>query len=204
MYRNIVSQPVTIRGKSVITKAEGPGSPSLKPFDIANNPSNLVDSTIPSAKVLIGFKEDDSLDQIFLGEPFKFYLFKNEALLNYARGGDVSSLLSQIDEFYFPVMMGENAETLLIVAKINNSWRAVSFGGRKTLAVELDKIRKHWPLGQGYTPLLVEIDDKYLFTVPQYDSKNLTILSLRGEKDYSRLEYHIDFIEGLIKSRIKE
>lgn len=59
-------------------------------------------------------------------------------------------------------------------------------------------------MGQGYTPLLVEIDDKYLFTVPQYDSKNLTILSLRGEKDYSRLEYHIDFIEGLIKSRIKE
>jgi hypothetical protein len=166
------------------------------------------DSGGPSLKMMHGFEENDSLDQAYPGYPFKLYLLTNESILNYTRGSDVSAVLSQTNEWYFPVMIGENTKTILKVAKMKNSWQAVGIGMAE-IAVELGKIRKQWPPEQGYAPLLAVCDEAscYLFTVPQYDSKNLTVITHWAKeeesKDYSKLEDSGDFIEGL-KSRIEE
>ena len=140
----------------------------MSPFPTSN-------SNMPSQKALHGFEEDDPLNQAYSGEPFKFYLLNNEAALNYTRGSDVSSMLTPMDTWYFPVMIGEDTKSVLKVAKMDGSWKAVSLGVAR-LAVELGKIRKQWPLEQGYTPLLTVCHEisRYLFTVPQYDSTNLT------------------------------
>jgi hypothetical protein len=195
-YQKMVSQPMVIKGKSALPTIPASATPSTKEIDLykKNNPT-ASDSTVPSSKVIFGFKENDSLDQACLGEPFKFYQFNKEAILNYTKNSDVSSVLVYVDQWYFPVMIGNNARTILIVSKMKGLWKAVSFGGRTTFAVELDKIRKQWPLEQGYTPLLAEADYAYLFTVPQYDFNNLTVI--KAAKDYSKLEDADKYIEEL-------
>jgi len=167
--------------------------------------------SIPSLKVTHGFNEDDPLDEAYLGEPFKLYLLTNDAILNYTKDSNVTSVLSQTDEWYFPVMIGEEAKSILKVAKLQGSWQAGSFGMGEA-AVELGKIRKQWPIDKGYTPLLVECyaASGYLFTVPQYDSKNLTVITppwmiMKGEeadKDYSKLE-DLDSVIEELKSKIE-
>ena len=183
-----------------------------RPSPFLPTPDSAITSLVKSLKVDHGFQENDPLDQAYLGEPFKFCLLTADAILNYTSYNDVNSVLIQTDEWYFPVMIGDNVRTVLIVAKMEGSWKAV-FLGRGKLAVELGKIRKQWPLEQGYTPLLVVANRpyRYLFTVPQYDSKNLTIITPswviaegKGvDKDYSKLEYLEDFIAEA-KSEIKK
>lgn len=156
-----------------------------------------------SLKVIHGFEEDDPLDQAYLGEPFQYYVLAPDSVLNYTRNSDVGSLLSQTDMWYFPVMIGEKVRSILIVDRMNGVWEAVALG-KAVLSRELGKIRKQWPTESGYSPLLIASQQahEFLFTVPQYDSKNLTIISLQpgkeGEgKDYSKLEDSGDVIEAL-------
>jgi hypothetical protein len=160
-------------------------------------------SKVPSLKVLYGFKETDVLDQAYLGEPFKYYLLTPDTVLNYAKGSDVNSLLSQTDHWYFPVMIDKEARVILIVCNKQGFWKAASLG-YAVLSRELGKIRQQWPTEKGYTPLLIDSlqAQKFLFTVPQYDSNNLTIISFQAEKgggsqDYSKLEDSAGVIKTL-------
>lgn len=161
------------------------------------------DSAVPSLKVIHGFKENDPLDQAYLGKPFRFYLLTPDTILNYVKDSDVNSLLFQTSKWYFPVMIDKEVRTILIVGKMNGSWKAVSLG-MAILSRELGKIMQQWPAEKGYTPLLIASlqAHKFLFTVPQYDSKNLTIISLQtkeevASKDYSKLEDSGDVIKTL-------
>jgi hypothetical protein len=158
---------------------------------------------VPSQKVSFGFNETDPLDQAYLGAPFKYCLLSPDTILNYAKGSDLKSLLYQTDQWYFPVMIGKEAKTILVVAKMKGAWKAVSFG-KAVLSRELAKIRQEWPIEKGYTPLLIASlqAHQFLFTIPQVDSNNLTVISLQTKKesenkDYTILEDSSSVIEAL-------
>ena len=144
----------------------------------------------------IGFEKNDPFDQAYLGESFRLHGIKLDSISNYQENAPVNSILPQRNEWYFLVMIGEQAKSILIVAKTGDTFRAVGIGGMET-ATELDKINKQWSKGEGYTPLLVKSYrlDNYAFTVPQSSVSNLTIMG--KDKDYSKLENSYDVIKEL-------
>jgi len=156
----------------------------------------------------IGFEKNDPIGQAYLGEGFQLHGIKLDSISNYQENTPVDSILSQINEWLFPVMIGEESKSVLIVDKMKDECRAGGIGGTEW-AAELGKINKQWPRAQGYTPLLIKIYQAgtYLFTVPQKGSSNLTTIVYQKKgatesKDYSKLGNSYDVIKGL-QSKIK-
>lgn len=152
-----------------------------------------------------GFEENDSLDQAYLGEAFQLHELTPNTILNYQQNTPVDSLLSKTEVWYFLVMIDEEVKAILIVDKMKDVWQTVALGKAK-IAKELGKIRQQWPREKGYTPLLITCyyPNEYLFTVPQYDAYNLTLIPLPGVDgareesiDYSELENSYNVISEL-------
>jgi hypothetical protein len=186
-----------------VVKAAQEGLPhflaGISQKNASGNPSSI--------KARLGFNEKDILDRAYLGEPFRYYLLGPDAVKDYVKGSNVSLIISPVNEWFFPVLIDNEAKSVLSVAKMKGVWKAVSFG-KAVLSKELVKIRQVWPTEKGYAPILIASlqGREVMFSVPQVDSKNLTIIPLLAKKDmeskdYSKLEDSAAIIE-IIRPRI--
>jgi hypothetical protein len=159
-----------------------------------------------------GFAPDDRIELARPGVPFLLYTITPAAL---SSGKDsIGSLISPTGKWYFPVMLGGEAKSVLTVDRMDGSWQAVGLG-KAALARELQEILRRWPRAKGYDPRLVVVYQaaSYFFTVPQEGDDNLTPLLFdgkgfgaelhRGDKKYSSL---IKFpeIAGLLRAAVEE
>jgi hypothetical protein len=80
----------------------------------------------------------------------------------------VASILTPIDQWYFPVMMGNQIRCFLVVDRMDGRWEAVSLG-YVTLAKFMNQIRLSWAAEKGYNPVLIAVFQakKYLVLIPE-------------------------------------
>ncbi len=90
-------------------------------------PSFLLHIT-PATMEGYGFSEDDNLDEAFLGRPFLQYFLYTRQILNYEERDTIYDVLTGSSEWYFPIMIGDEARCLLLVAKIDNEWDMAAAG----------------------------------------------------------------------------
>ncbi len=115
-----------------------------------------------------GFSETGSLDKAYLGDPFNLHVITPDALFSYSEGVPVASILTPIDQWYFPVMMENQIRCFLVVDRMDGQWEAVSLG-YVTLAKFMNQIGLSWPAEKGYNPVLIAVFQakKYLVLIPE-------------------------------------
>jgi len=125
-----------------------------------------------------GFIPTDEPDQLSLGTPFKLYTITPASIFAYRSGDTVSSLLTETDLWYFPVISEDQIRSILVVEQSDNQWQAVSLG-QAPLAAELDRIKRVWPVEDGFNPRLIVVYQakQFFFTVPERGEFNLTLIS---------------------------
>jgi hypothetical protein len=153
-----------------------------------------------------GFSKDDELSQCYLGKPYQLHTISPSSLSKYQKGDTLNSITSETKMWYFPVMLGDEAKTILVIDQVDNRWEAVSLGYAE-LARKLSRMRKQWPRSKGYNPQLIVVFQarEYLFTVPEKDSYNLTSfesthlgrIPSKTVNDFNKLDKLPDAIERL-------
>ena len=128
-----------------------------------------------------GFAPEDKISDARLGNPFHLYTIIPSALLNAKADTPVNTLITPTGLWYFPVMIENQAKTILVVDKMQNGWEAVSLG-MAPLVRELQKLKRQWSKAKGYNPKLVAIfqASAFFFTIPEKDSNNFTSLIFDG------------------------
>ena len=95
-----------------------------------------------------GFSETGLLDKAYLGDPFNLHIITPDALFSYSEGVPVASILTPIDQWYFPVMMGNQIRCFLVVDRMDGRWEAVSLG-YVTLAQVYESDQAELACGEG-------------------------------------------------------
>jgi len=153
----------------------------------------------------------ESLGSASLGEPFHLWKITPETVRKYRKGDTVRSLLSEINLWYFPVIINGETRLMYAVGKKTSSSPAVAGGlGDYLLANALkDPVRK-WPRAEGYGIVLITArPGEYFFTVPEKDQYNLTLIpTLPYMKKHSTFpelglaEDVVDWLKGELESSI--
>lgn len=109
-----------------------------------------------------GFRSLQELAGATLGEPYQVYMLTPDALKSYQSGARLTSLLSKLNRWEFPVLIGGEPRTMLTVELMRGKWEAVSMGGLD-LPRNLDSARKALPAlaatkkAGGYSTKLVQV-----------------------------------------------
>lgn len=148
-------------------------------------------------KYQYGFASTDSLKDVHLEEPFNLYQITPASLENYKEGDSTESLLSKTDLWYFPLSVNNEIKSVIVVEKVGNDFRAVSFG-YANLAREINTIKHKWHTSNGYRFHLVVAfqANSYLYTIPEQNNHNLTIIELT---DSSKSVNSVDALDVAIK-----
>lgn len=142
------------------------------------------------------------LTKAYLGVPYRQYCITCKALMNYKEGDTISSLITPIDVWIFPIMINNELIGALEVKKSydsENPWKVSGIGQAGSDLIGLMKIRHYWPKSEGYDPLVVVYypGGPFYFTMPQVDDYNLTEIIVPGlqnegeshNKKYERDKY---------------
>jgi hypothetical protein len=76
-----------------------------------------------------GFKSSQELAAATLGEPYQVFILTPNAIKAYQPGMRLSSLLTMLNRWEFPVMVGGEPRTILTVELMRGKWEAVGIGG---------------------------------------------------------------------------
>jgi hypothetical protein len=149
-------------------------------YDVAEKGLITYWKNIPDGlKDKYGFAATDSLKDVHLEEPFNLYQITQASLNNYKEGDSTESLLSKTELWYFPLSVNDEIKSVIVVDKVGNDFRAVSFGYSR-LAREINAIKHKWPASNGYRFHLVVAfqANSYLYTFPEPNNHNLAIIEL--------------------------
>jgi len=151
-----------------------------------------------------GFENPAQLHSCKLGAALQLHVIPPQNLQKYSVGATVKSLVQNTGVWYFPVTCAGDSKAMLIVAKMENKWQAVSFG-YAPLAKQMQSIQKSWPQQRGYDPMLVVVYQarQYLFHVPELDSQNLTAISTNPQ-DRAVNYLHTQSLQTVVPSLWKE
>ena len=155
----------------------------------------LVSQALADGPEAYGFSAGVAREELRLDAPWRQYALPPEAVLTADPARALpDEILQATDTWFFPVVRGDSPQALLAVAWVNGEWRAGALG-YAGLARELARVRAHWPERDGYHARLVTSFQarRHLFTVPEADAPNLTLLQVRPASelpppDYRRLD----------------
>ncbi len=124
-----------------------------------------------------GFESTDFLSNAKLGAAVPVYTIEESSRAAYQRGQAVKPLLKPVQQWVFPVLMGDRICCMVEVQKTGRDY--VPGKGNKSLAMAWNKITEKWPAEAGFHPLLVMNPDVpgYYFTVPELPEQNITDVS---------------------------
>jgi len=130
----------------------------------------------------LGFDSPDQAAAASLGQPLKVYLVKLDQLRDYKAGADPEALLSDINQVYYPITVGGQARSGIVLELKNGEWKGVSFGN-SGLARKLAELRQ--AAAPGGAQLLVELPVLGLDFLGQRGADNkLTLTSLSAAPEY--------------------
>lgn len=124
-----------------------------------------------------GFESTDFLSNAKLGVAVPVYTIEEASRAGYQRGQAVKPLLKPVQQWVFPVLMGDRICCMVEVQKTGRDY--VPGKGNKSLAMAWNKITEKWPAEAGFHPLLVRNPEVpgYYFTVPELPEQNITDVS---------------------------
>jgi hypothetical protein len=148
-------------------------------------------------KCQYGFASIDSLKDVHLEEPLNLSQITPTSLDNYKEGDSTESLLSKTELWYFPLSVNNEIKCIIVVDKVDDGFRAVSFG-YASLAGEIDALKHTWPASNGYRFHLVVAfqANSYLYTIPELNNHNLSIIELT---DSSKSVNSVNVLDVAIK-----
>lgn len=149
------------------------------------------------AEAEFGFSQAGDPARATLGEPLHLLTITPDALRAYRAGDDVDTVLSETDLWYVPVLVDGEVRSVLVIDRMEEGWQAVSLG-YAPLAADLNALQRAWPKAAGYDPQLVCVFQarRYLFTIPQRGTRNLTLLS-RGAVSESARRGAVESLEDV-------
>jgi hypothetical protein len=124
-----------------------------------------------------GFEASDFLSNAKLGAAMPVYTIEESSRAAYQRGQAIKPLLKPVQQWVFPVLMGDRICCMVEVQKTGRDY--VPGKGSKSLAMAWNKITEKWPAEAGFHPMLVMNPDVpgYYFTVPELSEQNITDVS---------------------------
>jgi hypothetical protein len=136
-----------------------------------------------------GFRNVDELEKATLGEPYRVYTVIPQSLEAYDKKTKLSSLLYDIDLWYFPVVVEGEARTILQVGLSEQQWKAKDLGGTslaqalQSLEAQLPNLLKNEDVSNGYTAKLVRIYPQHqVFVAVASDEEEFVIPLLDVEQ----------------------
>lgn len=164
----------------------------------------LVSQALADRPEWYGFSPDGAGEELGLDTPWRQYALPPAAVLQANPSlSSMDEILQATDTWFFPVVRRNSSQALLAVTLIDGEWRAGALG-YAGLARELERVRAQWPERQGYHARLVTSFQarRHLFTVPEADAPNLTLLQVRpaAERlppDYRRLDAPVLVLQRL-------
>ena len=185
--------------------AENPDVPPDAAWRAAQNGlGGLVSQALADRPEWYGLSPDVAAADLRLDAPWRQYALPPDAVLK--ADPPVSSIgeaLHATDTWFFPVGGRNSSLTLLAVHFTDGEWRAGALG-YAGLARELERVRAQWPEKRGYHARLVTSFQarRHLFTVPEADAPNLTLLKIRPSSaaplpDYRRLGAPVPVLKEL-------
>ena len=142
----------------------------------------------PDGAALYGLPSNPDPAGIDLGEPFKIFLITPAALSRWTPGTSLASLLEETDTWWFPVRVQGHTAALLRVERVEETWRAVSFG-LPGLAAPIARVEQQWAGNPEGPPQWIMIPQaaQLLYHVPGQPSNNLTQASNASAPDPASL-----------------
>lgn len=102
------------------------------------------------------FSGPEEIDQASLGTPFQVFTIDPQEILHYQEGTAIEAIVSATDHWFFPVTVDGQVRTLLTVAKMGDTWQAVTIGASGLGRQWSDTVTRFSPAA-GYTHKLVRI-----------------------------------------------
>ncbi|HTL59635.1 MAG TPA: hypothetical protein VL361_28450 [Candidatus Limnocylindrales bacterium] len=133
----------------------------------------------PGSKELYGFSANDDLSRARLGPGLQMHAITPRVLKQASAASNISSLLSETGMWFFPVLIESESKAMLVVDRVDSSWKAVSLG-YAALGHELNDVLAQWPESKGFHPQLIAVFQakQFYFAVPEMGDFNLTPITL--------------------------
>lgn len=174
--------------------SDEPAPPAV--IQAANDGLGLFLNAIPPQDIShYGFSSTEEMTHATLGNPFRVYTITPDKIMSYSREMKLSSLLSETNLWFFPVLCRGEVRTLLTVDLMDGRWKAVAIGS-SGLAKELPIAWNKWPRSEGYDHKFVRIyQAKSDFVMVSKESTNkmvpltsaalaLKLLDAKAERGY--------------------
>jgi len=116
----------------------------------------MLDAITDDIAQQFGFSGPEELKSASLGTPFQVFTISPEKILGYDGDTPVGDIISATDQWFFPVTVNGAVRTLLLVAKMDGQWQAVSIGS-SGLGQEWETTLRQYDASKGYTHKLVRI-----------------------------------------------
>ena len=134
----------------------------------------------------MGCKSAGELNKIMLGTPFQLFSISPDSLDKYKQSDSAENILTATTMWYVPVFNNEKPIAMIIVDKMDEKWKAVSFGHFK-LSCQWNEIIKQFGGDQFEIKLISMFQAKtFLFSLSDKKNENLTPLIFQKSVNYKK------------------
>jgi hypothetical protein len=107
-----------------------PVPPAQQPQEAASRGLDTLRKMIgPQNYKAMGFESLDEVQTATLGEPLSIYHVRLDQLLRYQHGNNPNNLVNDVGQVLYPVAVGGQVRSSIVVAKADGNWKAAQFGG---------------------------------------------------------------------------
>jgi len=155
-----------------------------------------------------GFKNEEELKAATLGEPYRVYTIVPERLASYKEGTKLSALISETNSWYFPVMVEDEARTILTVSLLEGRWQAVDIGGLalpqqlQMLSARLPTILGEKGISGGYSTKFVRVFQLYADFLAVDSDKGEFLVPLLLNPDSLGIQNYVPYTPGEVMPQL--
>jgi len=149
-----------------------------------------------------GFKSEEELRVATLGEPYRVYTIVPKRLASYKEGTKLSALIAETNSWYFPVIVEDEARTILTVSLLEGRWQAVDIGGLalprqlQMLSARLPTILREKGISGGYSTKFVRVFQLYANFLAVDSDKGEFLVPLLLDPDSLGVQNYVPYTPG--------
>jgi hypothetical protein len=128
----------------------------------------------------MGFRSPEEAATATLQEPLPIYLVRLDRLRQYDPAQDANALLTGGQKVFFPVAVGGEVRSSIVVDRQGNAWKVVSFGN-PALAKALAQARSAGGGAVGATAIVVHVAALNLYLLGQRSGGQLTLAPVTAD-----------------------
>lgn len=130
----------------------------------------------------LGFDSAEEVANATLGEPIHVLVVSLNQLRQYEPGSDPNQLLTDFNQIHYPVVVGDQVRSAILVDQVNGKWKAGTFGAAN-LAKLIAAARKGTQISTPSQDVVVQVPSLGLYFLGQRTEDNK--LTLTPLTDYA-------------------